>query len=190
MPFLTFFVKKKLKKKTKKSEKKMKNSIFFALLRNFRSFARFSRFFSSRRAWGDAFFYRSAGACPPRSFRFSIHRSAGACPPRSFSFIPFTVARGPVPRDLSSRHSMARDRPSPYGEGRRFFYRSAGACPPRSLVAPIFLKVCKTLMSIEKRHLKNPKVCRTLMCLTMACLPFIKDLKDLKKQPAWFAIDM
>ena len=27
---------------------------------------------------------------------------------------------------------MARDRPSPYGEG-PFFYRSAGACPPRML---------------------------------------------------------
>ena len=28
---------------------------------------------------------------------------------------------------------MARDRPSPYGEGGDVFYRSAGACPPRSL---------------------------------------------------------
>ena len=27
---------------------------------------------------------------------------------------------------------MARDRPSPYGEG-GVFYRSAGACPPRAL---------------------------------------------------------
>ena len=29
--------------------------------------------------------------------------------------------------------TMARDRPSPYGEGGAFFARSAGACPPRSL---------------------------------------------------------
>ena len=29
---------------------------------------------------------------------------------------------------------MARDRPSPYGEGEGLFsYRSAGACPPRAL---------------------------------------------------------
>ena len=28
---------------------------------------------------------------------------------------------------------MARDRPSPYGEGVTFLYRSAGACPPRVL---------------------------------------------------------
>ena len=41
--------------------------------------------------------------------------------------ISIPVARGPVPRD----RCMARDRPSPYGEG-AVFYRSAGACPPRS----------------------------------------------------------
>ena len=37
-------------------------------------------------------------------------------------------------RDVFSvARAMARDRPSPYGEGWRFFYRSAGACPPRTL---------------------------------------------------------
>ena len=40
--------------------------------------------------------------------KMSGYRSAGACPPRTF---PVTVARGPVPRD----RSMARDRPPPYG---------------------------------------------------------------------------
>ena len=35
-------------------------------------------------------------------------------------------------RDVFSlARAMARDRPSPYGEGVAFFYRSAGACPPR-----------------------------------------------------------
>ena len=42
------------------------------------------------------------------------------------------VARGPVPRDHWMTRAMARDRPSPYGEG-GIFYRSAGACPPRAL---------------------------------------------------------
>ena len=41
------------------------------------------------------------------------------------------VARGPVPRARWSARAMARDRPSPYGEGGVFF-RSAGACPPRA----------------------------------------------------------
>ena len=54
----------------------------------------------------------------------------------------FTVARGPVPRDLSisaenvrspetadvcgSDRCMARDRPSPYGAGKRFFLVARG----------------------------------------------------------------
>ena len=42
-----------------------------------------------------------------------------------------TVARGPVPRDFPMDRSMARDRPSPYGEGAAFFHRSAGTHPPR-----------------------------------------------------------
>ena len=37
-------------------------------------------------------------------------------------------------RDVFSvARTVARDRPSPYGEGVAFFYRSAGACPPRAL---------------------------------------------------------
>ena len=53
-----------------------------------------------------------------------------------------TVARGPVPREFPVDLCMARDRPSPYGEGCRFSpknpsrYRSAGACPPRSFGSP------------------------------------------------------
>ena len=50
------------------------------------------------------FFHRSAGACPPRT---SLSRG------RFF----FTVARGPVPREYWGTRTMARDRPSPYGEG-------------------------------------------------------------------------
>ena len=55
---------------------------------------------------GDCFFFRSAGACPPRSLHGEGHPLACACGIRG---------------------------PSPYGEGDCFFYRSAGACPPRSL---------------------------------------------------------
>ena len=113
--------------------------------------------------------HRSAGACPPRSFVYPRHgegqalalrwrngpslRSAGACPPRSFSFAPCTVARGPVPRDRSSLHSMARDRPSPYGGTGRYYV--ARGPVPRDRSSPHVLKVWKTLMSIEKRHLKK-----------------------------------
>ena len=50
------------------------------------------------------------------------------------SGLNFPVGRVPVPRDcwIARARTMARDRPSPYGEG-AFFHRSAGACPPRSL---------------------------------------------------------
>ena len=41
----------------------------------------------------------------------------------------FTVARGPVPRDRWSARDMARDRPSPYVKGRRFFHLPAGIGP-------------------------------------------------------------
>ena len=50
----------------------------------------------------------------------------------------FIVARGPVPRDRWIPRTLARDRPSPYGEGWRFFYRRAGACPPRSFMHRYF----------------------------------------------------
>ena len=70
-----------------------------------------------------AFFYRSAGACPPRSQHGEglslalregaafFYRSAGACPPRSQHGEGLSLA---------------------LREGAAFFYRSAGACPPRS----------------------------------------------------------
>ena len=54
----------------------------------------------------NRFFYRSAGACPPRASSIG-EPSRARC---------FTVARGPVPRDGSST----------------VFFRSAGACPPRA----------------------------------------------------------
>ena len=68
-----------------------------------------------------AFFHRSAGACPPRvpSSREGVLGPLG--PKDSF----FIVARGPVPRD----RCMARDRPSPYGEGVAFFTVARGPVP-------------------------------------------------------------
>ena len=73
-------------------------------------------------------------------------RSAGACPPRSFKSPFFTVARGPVPRDPSNEEETffpQRERwrgtgPRPTMKGRRYFFRSAGACPPRSFKSPFF----------------------------------------------------
>ena len=102
--------------------------------------------------------YRSAGACPPRSpdlrenrtqpniFRVdrsmardrpspygeggaaprknaSEYRSAGACPPRSFDL---RENRPPTNAIFRADRGMARDRPSPYGEGRRFFTVARG----------------------------------------------------------------
>ena len=40
--------------------------------------------------------------------------------------VPDTVARGPVPRDRPVDRRMARDRPSPYGEGGVFFIGARG----------------------------------------------------------------
>ena len=57
---------------------------------------------------------------------------------------------------------MARDRPSPYGEGRAFFHRRAGACPPRGASKPI--KDLKDLMAF---------------CISAAI--DMQDLKDLKR---------
>ena len=58
---------------------------------------------------GRRFFHRSAGACPPRTLeRADDGEGQGA--------VFFTVARGPVPREFSVDRSMARDRPSPYGD--------------------------------------------------------------------------
>ena len=103
----------------------------------------------------EGVFYRSAGACPPRSLHGEGNPLGCACgnrgpkPYDERKAASTTVVRGPVPRDCStaaenarsqettdvcgSDRCMARDRPSPYGEGDCFFSRSAGACPPRSL---------------------------------------------------------
>ena len=40
-----------------------------------------------------------------------------------------TLARGPVPRERSVTLGMARDRPSPYGEGAAFFPVARGPVP-------------------------------------------------------------
>ena len=112
-------------------------------------------------AWrGELFRARSAGACPPRSVNLRENRP----PPKAVSRVdrgmardrpsPYgeteaalhTVARGPVPRDRSTRAKIVH-RPRPFlvsieawrGTGPRptvcgtFFHRSAGACPPRSV---------------------------------------------------------
>ena len=48
--------------------------------------------------------------------------------PESFS-LEFPVARGPVPRDRWSARVLARDGPSPYGEGVVFFFVARGPVP-------------------------------------------------------------
>ena len=56
------------------------------------------------------------------------YRSAGACPPRSLDL----CGKRPQPRDTDvccAARGMARDRPSPYGEGRRFFTVARGPVP-------------------------------------------------------------
>ena len=45
------------------------------------------------------------------------------------SGLDFPVARGPVPRARWIAQTMARDRPSPYGEGGRFFIVVRGPVP-------------------------------------------------------------
>ena len=99
--------------------------------------------------------YRSAGACPPRSLKQNEKRPQPKSPWTFFEtlgtardrpspygarrgFLRFTVARGPVPRDLPTEtktvrspetpdgfcddRGTARDRPSPYGERGRFWH--------------------------------------------------------------------
>ena len=78
---------------------------------------------------GGGVFYRSAGACPPRMSGRPQHGERQALALRWEEGVLGDVARGPVPRERSVDRSMARDRPSPYGDGVAFFYRSAVACP-------------------------------------------------------------
>ena len=61
-------------------------------------------------------FRRSAGACPPRTFRPNVYIKLTRCDQAIATY------RGSC--------GIARDRPSPYGNAKRFFRRSAGACPP------------------------------------------------------------
>ena len=103
-------------------------------------------------AWrGKLILARSAGACPPRSLAYPRHGEGQALALRETGGVFFTVARGTGPRDRSGTRStargtsywpvargpvprdrcLARDRPSPYGNERRFFHRSAGDRPPR-----------------------------------------------------------
>ena len=71
---------------------------------------------------------RSAGACPPRVFGGPQSGEGQALALRGRGAVfrirtpPATVARGPVPRDRWNARTMARDRPSPYGNAHRFFF--------------------------------------------------------------------
>ena len=86
---------------------------------------------------GKTFFHRSAGTGPAKGPVF--YRSAGACPPRSLArrgtgprptvkgAAQDTVARGPVPRDrcmargTRSDARVACEGPRPTVKGKRFF---------------------------------------------------------------------
>ena len=82
----------------------------------------------------NRFFYRSAGACPPRALSCTgARRGTGPCPTvRERRFFPRSAGACP-PRSLSCTRARRGTGPRPTVTGRRFFYRSAGACPPRSL---------------------------------------------------------
>ena len=93
---------------------------------------------------GEAFFQRSAGACPPRTSRRTVARGPvprDRCMARDRPS-PYgktrryrrTVARGPVPRDRWGARGMARDRPSPYGK-KRHAYRAFNS-PQRVVSLP------------------------------------------------------
>ena len=64
----------------------------------------------------------SARACPSRTSEGPGHGEGQALALREGKAFFFIVARGPVPRD----RSMAKDRPSPYVKGRRFFTAARG----------------------------------------------------------------
>ena len=61
----------------------------------------------------------------------AYYRHAGPKGPEEKGETFFTVARGPVPRERWSARAraLARDRPSPYGEGVAFFIASRGTGP-------------------------------------------------------------
>ena len=86
------------------------------------------------------------------------------------------------PTDLkdvfSVARTMARDRPSPYGDV-PFFPRSAGACPPRSPSSSYVFRSVRTYMSIEKHVVLFSRAFRSLIKTRAALAKPIKDLKDL-----------
>ena len=93
-----------------------------------------------------AFFYRSAGACPPRWLkRCYFHRSAGACPPRSLE-----RANAGEGQALALRW-------------RGVFFRSAGACPQRCLLSSYVFRSFRTYMSIETRVVPFSRSFRSLI---------------------------
>ena len=117
-------------------------------------------------------FYRSAGACPPRSLhgegnplacadgmrgpspyvkgRHFSHRSAGACPPRSLH-----GAGNPLASACGIRG------PKPYVKGRRFFHRSAGAYHrdvERDMKAPQLIGIRRSRTTVINTVLSGPEV--------------------------------
>ena len=96
---------------------------------------------------------------------------------------PVTVARGPVPRERSIDRCMARDRPSPYGEGGRFSakkpsgYRSAGACPPREpRRRDLPVSIPRERPMASRRRVSPPHPCRSGLSEALVCLPSDLDL--------------
>ena len=74
--------------------------------------------------WTQA--WRGTGPRPTMKRRLPHNRSAGACPPRSPDL---RENRTPATALSRADRGMARDRPSPYGEGGRFFPVARGPVP-------------------------------------------------------------
>ena len=108
------------------------------------------------------FFFRNAGACPPRFF--FMHRRAGACPPRACS-CPWSVVREcPLPTRAtvarpSPFHRRARACPSPcLGRGNGFGWRAFFARVVRSRGTGPRATVCKAV-SVNRRARACPSPC-------------------------------
>ena len=93
----------------------------------------------------NAFPHRRARACPSPGLAQPNDRGGNplgcACgirgPPRyGEKTSPFTVGRGPVPRQASRNPTIAGDRPPRYGEKTSPFHRRARACPSPGLAQP------------------------------------------------------
>ena len=133
-------------------------------------------------------FFRSAGACPPRSLRARLmardrpspyvkeaffHSSAGPVKNcndhRSVGALGcHTRLREGFPRERWSARGMARDRPSPYGEGTAFFFQQREVChrdsdnrdrrmeTPAPSTKTLILKIMKILLqNNEEKNLQN-----------------------------------